>query len=353
MKNLFPDIEWRWFYNTALITVILAIAYLIPHLIWEGKEAVYLTKEQLTAVNTILAQDTITTPGDTVRLQFNAYLSRVLDKSEPKGSGNLITEQLRALNLFSNRELPAILPTYPFYIVSPFWLFGGWVFLELVFWSLFGVAANVIYRVSEAMCDGTFDQNKIPIHLAKLIYAPLSTIVIFLSIEVFSQGGSITLDDLTSSTIVLAFMLGFFSGRTVELLRRLKNVILPLGGSPEEGGTHDGINRSDSEVKFGSIQGAISFGVSNQVGENFDYSGIAIQLYSANDVFFQRQIMASVDGKFAFNDIPTGQYELRAETSLADKPFLATRITDLTEGGASIDLTLTAYSDFTYNMIVK
>ena len=352
VKYLFSDIELRWFGITALLTVLIIIAYVVLHCIWSGTEAVYLTKEQLTAANTILAQDTSDTAEDSVRAQFQMYMHRILDNHDGESTDIVesIDDQLKPLELYSTRQLPAILPTYPFYITSPFWLLGGWVFFELIFWSLFGVAANVIYRASEAMCEGTFDEQKIPIHLAKLIYAPLSTIVIFLSIEVFSQNGSITLDDLTSSTIVLAFMLGFFSGRTVELLRRLKNVILPLGAGEEE---HAARRQKGLVNQFGTILGNLQFGTNASSVPNFDYSKIDIRLYSATDIYFQRSATAAVDGKFSFPEVPVGQYELRAMTSLDDKAYLATDIVDLTEEGVEISLSLMPYSDVAYNMIVK
>ena len=51
---------------------------------------------------------------------------------------------------------------------------------------------------------------------------------------VFFANGMVDTPNISSWIVVFSFILGFFSGRTIELLRSLKDAILPQGSNGGE-----------------------------------------------------------------------------------------------------------------------
>ena len=110
----------------------------------------------------------------------------------------------------------------------------GSVYLEIIFWTWFGLIASLLYNVSEALRTTEFKINEVGVHIAKFFYSPLISLVIYFSINNLISDGSISLAEFSHGTIVFAFILGFFSGRAIELLTRVKDLILPLNAEKKE-----------------------------------------------------------------------------------------------------------------------
>lgn len=128
---------------------------------------------------------------------------------------------------FSLPELKVILPKYPIQLRSYFWLYQNWVYFEIIFWCIFGVLANLLYYSSETLRDGKFLRQEIYTQFAKVIYSPFCVIIIYIcynKIQSSEVEGDI---QYSIYSIVISFLLGFFSGRMIELLGRLKDVFLP------------------------------------------------------------------------------------------------------------------------------
>lgn len=335
MENIRPY-EKRWFLTTIWISAILFIVYFAAHFFCKGDEQIYLTKDQLGAVNAIIT-DSVQEDEAINREKVLSYISTIIFINVSDSAKAARTAIIRNdLKQFRNSELSIILPSYPFKIESFFWLTGSSVFVELIFWSLFGVSASILYRVSEAMSEDNFESEKIPIHIAKIFYAPLSTVVIFLSIEIFSQDGSIVLEDVSSSAIVMAFILGFYSGRTVELLRRLKDVLLPLGS----GGS--ATDRQSRELPLsGGLNGRIALPSSVDTSvDPANFMTAAIWLISVEDASLYYVTKADTEGRFAFKRIPQGEFQLKAEYSYGKDVY-----------GLTIPITLTAKEENIHLML--
>jgi hypothetical protein len=109
---------------------------------------------------------------------------------------------------------------------SFFWLYDDLSIVELIFWALFGTLCSFLYYFAENARKGTVDEREFPAYFAKLFYTPFIVVIIYFSPNLFSstQGFNIYFGHWT---IVIAFVLGFFSGRAIELLDRLKNFLFP------------------------------------------------------------------------------------------------------------------------------
>lgn len=123
-----------------------------------------------------------------------------------------------------------------FKIQSNFWLVGPSVYWEIVFWSWFGVISSIIFNLAliglkrttdtQNIEATTFDSSEIPHQIAKLLYAPLCTLVIILGYNFFQEQNIVDIDS-SKGVIVFAFIGGFYSSRLIAFLDRLKEVVLP------------------------------------------------------------------------------------------------------------------------------
>lgn len=124
------------------------------------------------------------------------------------------------------------LKDHVFTVRSYFWLTGGGLYWEVIFWTWFGLIASLLFNVSESLRTPPHKllQDELWTHIAKFFYAPLCSIAIFLGLSLAITDQKV-LDQVNFSPnqILVAFILGFFSGRVIDLLQRIKNVILPDG----------------------------------------------------------------------------------------------------------------------------
>jgi|GEM_PF-3324054 len=312
----------KWFSRGFYLSIFLVFLYVVLHVFVpiKGEEVIYLSKEHLITVQAlidghdVLLQDEASQEQETLEIpqEVFGYLKGVLMLNGEKGSPELIKYMEGQLEPFNRHSLITALPNIPFKVPSFFWLTGALLFLEIIFWSLFGVAASVLYRASEAISDGDFSAEKVPIHLAKILYAPLSTIIIIFSINLLNTDGSVAVDQISHRTIVLSFILGFFCGRTVELLRRIKDLILPYGADERQVSKNSGSKKGTIEVT-----GRVYFPSGEPSGKKL--SDVTVSLSSMEDDNNPLPpIQADEHGYFSFYHRPPGHYLLSAEYASED-----------------------------------
>jgi hypothetical protein len=222
-----------WFGILVSITVLTFIIYLVCHCFQSpnAKEIKYLNADQLAVINGIIDNTNTTSLSDSTRKKQRIleFIKKVDPEILPEDSGEL-SEFIQAS---SYAELRLQLPKYPIFTRSFFHLYGNGVYFEIIWWSLFGVLANLVYSTSEYLRKKEFMKEELFAQLAKLTYTPLSVIVIYLSYNSLNPaantGGSIV---YTNYTIVISFLLGFFSGRMIELLNKIKNILIPITDQP-------------------------------------------------------------------------------------------------------------------------
>jgi len=135
---------------------------------------------------------------------------------------------------------------------SFFWLSGDAAIIEVIFWSLFGTLCSFLYYFVENKKKGTVDQREFPSYIAKIFYTPFVSIIIYFSPNLFTTDNSFSLF-FGYWTIVIAFVLGFFSGRAIELLDRLKNFLFPYNTAQQGGETTTAQQEIPEEVFIEAI----------------------------------------------------------------------------------------------------
>ncbi|MBK9983442.1 MAG: hypothetical protein IPP15_13825 [Saprospiraceae bacterium] len=296
----------RWFNSAVYFSLIIALTYVLLHVFCKTprEQIKFLNTDQVDAVRTILGEhDTTLSIAQQDLVNFERvvmYLTHVLDVDDTA----IVKDRIQ---IYSLESLPTLLSSIPFKVGSSFWLHGPMQYWEIVFWSIFGVIASIIYYGAEAIGRSEFDRNKIPGHIAKLVYAPISSLVIIFSFSLFVANGSIITTGISNAILVIAFILGFFSGRTVEFLNRLKNLVLPLGNDSVEG-----VPNSTSELQ-GSITGKIEV-LDGSSPLEIEPKDIAIILQSSDDpskITFTTNPDSNLN--FEFKEIAPGHYWLMAE----------------------------------------
>lgn len=278
--NLIPQTKLSWLAWTSCFSILFIATYIICHQFKDGEERVSLNKEQLSAINSIIAtssqesnQAPVTPlPTDTTvhSTDTTAYTAKLASSvpgiaSEAKLKQHVITYINDALDLRNPKSLvalvnsydivhlQAILPTYRFRVNSFFWLTGKKLLLEVVFWSIFGLIANLMYSVTTA---SVFDPKRVPEHIGKVFYTPFMTIIIYLSVNALTNSGSITFEGVGKNVVVLSFILGFFTKRSIELLKKVRDLVLP---AEQENGANDS---SDEEAPADDLEDLANLAIS-------------------------------------------------------------------------------------------
>lgn len=144
------------------------------------------------------------------------------------------------LSCASTTEATNFLNKARFKVKSYFWLIGPLVYLEIIFWTWFGVICSLLFNLGIISKNRTtdptnpstyFDSSEVPSQVAKLLYAPACTLVIILGYNFFTDQSIV---DISSSkgVLVFAFIGGFYSSRLINFLDKLKEIILPVSSTP-------------------------------------------------------------------------------------------------------------------------
>jgi hypothetical protein len=174
-----------------------------------------------------LELDTAAEPGETEESHERKIIGQLLEAYTTDKKNSAI---VRMIWLLSSEDLKKALPEVPIATTSYFWLAGNNRYWEVIFWSIFGVLASLLYSGTEFMRKGTFKQKEVYVQVAKFFYTPLCALIVVAAYEY------ITIDDeisnlsayaSTTGLIVISFILGFFSGSTISLLQKIKEMIFP------------------------------------------------------------------------------------------------------------------------------
>ena len=192
------------------------------------------TPEQINS--TVVGRDsgaiTVSTPVDvTIRFATNPnnravkdYILQQLPYVYPEDTAkvfSLLDQQPNALavNYIQNAR---------FRVKSYFWLAGPHTYLEIIFWTIFGVLTSILFYVAVAISNGSgFKPAETPGHLAKIAYSPFISLIIIFSYNYLSNPDSIVDVEASKGTLIISFLLGFYSSRAMKLLDKLKDIFLP------------------------------------------------------------------------------------------------------------------------------
>ncbi len=252
-----------WLLMLCFLLSVLIIGYVVSHNIWKGKQYVQLDKQQILLLNKYLNNDPNRSSNiDSIpfyRQQRDMYLIAFL-KSEmhQQLDQKEFTRTMDLVSKMNHESAIDFLAEKKFLVHSVFWLTGNKAYVEALLWSLMGVLVSLIYYVSIANTkslhtagtddSGSFDPAEISGQVAKMFYAPTCTIVLILGYQYLIDTNNSMIDiSVNNGLIVFSFISGFFSGRVMRFLDRLKELVLPFGTSSQPTVTQS-IQSGDIEV---------------------------------------------------------------------------------------------------------
>ncbi len=210
-------------------------------------------------------------------------------------------------------------------IKSYFWLNGPLTLLEIFFWSIFGVLTSLLYFITEAIRNKDpkihFEPDQIPSHVAKLFYAPVVTMVIIFCYD-YATGDSGTDLSVSKAILVVSFLLGFYSGRAMELLNRVKEVLLPYAS--EKGAKPADVNRDEPAGKKITINLELA---NSEMPPETDYESVLNQLGTAVVKLIDKSNATEIlltktgedqEGLFVAENVVGNNYKLQASFVTTD-----------------------------------
>ncbi len=145
------------------------------------------------------------------------------------------------MNEYNSRDVGIYFSKLKVKVHSYFWLSEGKAYFETILWCLLGVFTSLIFYVGIKTTpndpDESFDINEISNQVAKMFYAPITTLVLVIGYH-FIGGNDDNMIDISvnKGVILFSFLAGFYSGRVMKLLDKIKDLILPLT-MVDKGGT--------------------------------------------------------------------------------------------------------------------
>jgi hypothetical protein len=223
---------WTLLIIFSSLLFILTISYAIWHKVVKGEEIFTLSSTEIVELNKIYNNIDDREISD-LRKQiiYKRKFIQYISDAYPTIDSNKIK---KSINSIGYKDFNSILSIYKFKKESYFWLSGNMVLLEVLFLSLIGLLCSFLFHISQFIRNNEYDNKELPIYYAKFFYSPLITIIIYLSIIALTSTGDLSFIDHGFGIIILSFILGFFSRRTMELLDRIKDLILPKSPSDRQ-----------------------------------------------------------------------------------------------------------------------
>ncbi|HTY11533.1 MAG TPA: carboxypeptidase-like regulatory domain-containing protein [Bacteroidota bacterium] len=293
----------RWWLVGSILFLLVAVAgYVLWHNYHQGAKDNRLSRSEIAEAIAILKSDSSKSDLDRKK---NA-IDYVMKKMKPISHAE--EDSVRSeLMSYSVDKLQLKLDAIYIRTQSYFWLSGDEKYIEVIFWTIFGVLASVLYFSSEAMRGLEFRKEEFYVYVAKVFYAPLISLVIVFSYSLLTASNDVKYDSTSVELLAISFVLGFFSGRAIELLNRLKEVILPAGKSPS----------SEKQI---TLTGKI---VIPPEATDIDPSKIEVTLASSANPTQKNQVVADVNGRYTFTGIKEGIYDISALAQGKSKAYTA------------------------------
>lgn len=317
-----------WLLMLCFLLSVVIIGYVVSHNIWKGKQYVQLDKQQILLLNKYLNNDqNKSSNSDSIsfyRQQRDTYLIAYL-KSEmhQQLDQEEFTRTMDLISKMNHENVIDFLAEKKFLVHSVFWLTGNKAYVEALLWSLMGVLVSLIYYVSIANTkslhtagtddSGSFDPAEISGQVAKMFYAPTCTIVLILGYQYLIDTNNSMIDiSVNNGLIVFSFISGFFSGRVMRFLDRLKELVLPFGTSSQPTTTQS-VQSGDIEVTLDLSDSVSKSEYGPSLAEaGFNASIVSLVPQKGGDVISLINPAEDQADTFFGKNIPYGTYQLQA-----------------------------------------
>jgi len=160
------------------------------------------------------------------KLEIGANEYRKFDNFEEiNGLINNLLEKINKLEQINNQQISDIQSLKPNSGMTFFWSSPSGSAFEVFFFAIFGVLTNLLVTSVEYLRNSNFQTNERWVAYTKLVYGPILAWILLNAIAV----GWLDLGQYEVSTYslpLLAFILGFFARKTVNLFNKMGKKIL-------------------------------------------------------------------------------------------------------------------------------
>ena len=310
------------------------------------------------------AEDSTSNDSNAIRQKRNKVIIGYLRFEYDNCIDSVKLSQLENMLIsYSTKDLGTFFQDRKIAVKSYFFLNGSQAYLEVILWCLIGVLVSLIFYVSSATTvankdktvgnvdTGAFDPAEISNQVAKMFYAPICALVLVLGYNLFTE----KMIDISAGKglLLFSFMCGFFSGRVMKFIDKLKELILPIGGDDtqnqkkSEGGNtiNNGDKTSEIIVNVGLDQAFPKQELSKTINE----AGFATADVKLHPMDGGADIMLSkpAEGKpniFSGTKVPFGKYTLTAtmtfESGTEKSDLIKEQEIEIKEASTTVDILL-------------
>lgn len=345
-----------WLLTLCVILISVTAIYLLLHRCYPGTDHRKLDTTQLANIDNILSgfsnTDTVVlkTKADTAQRKKRdqmvfAFLRNEYDNQIDEASLTRMGTLLIGLNA---KDVKLYLTSKDITVHDFFWFNGSFTYLEVLFWALVGVLVSLVYYVSLANATnsssagdtdtGPFDPSKISEQVAKMFYAPVCALVLVLGYNLINSDNKMTDISIGKGLLLFSFICGFFSGRVMKFIDKLKDLVLPLGADTD-GSNVATATTTDVTVKL-QLAAAISQSADGPdiIEGGFNKAVVTLQPAAGGDIITLTAPEEDQGASFTTKQLPFGKYTLKATMAYSK----AGATTDLS---ANQDITVSATSN--------
>lgn len=238
------------------------------------------------------------------------------------------TKIFALLDLQPNNLVVTFIQNARFKVKSYFWLAGPHTYVEVIFWTIFGVITSILFYIAMAISKGTgFKPSETPGHLAKIAYSPFISLIIIFSYNYLSNPDSFFDVSASKGTLIISFLLGFYSSRAMKLLDKLKDIVLPYGDDSKSvitpTSTTDpslmAANPAGSTVNVDINLNDPQHPDAEELNGHISQTVVSLVPQSGGEpVVLNKTGEDELEGLFAAQNVPTGNYTLTANLTTTD-----------------------------------
>ncbi len=337
-----------WLLTLCVILVVVAGIYIWAHACNKGHDHKTLDTTQLAGIDNAISKFPDSAKDSAAeRKSRDAQIIAFLNNEY---NGRLNKDWIVRTNLvlaqLDNAGAKQYITTKEIIVDDFFWFTGSGSYVEVLFWALFGVLVSLIYYVSLANSQaikpvtdpdiGPFDYSQVPAQVAKIFYAPACALVLVLGYNMLNSDNKMTDISIGKGLLLFSFICGFFSGRVMKFLDRLKDLVLPESSSTSSGGS-SAAAAADITVGLQLSPAAVQLPEAADITEGgFNKATVTLTPDAGGDAITLTAPTDDQGAQFTGKQVPLGKYTLKAALAHTDSAGATTNL------AASQDIEITA-----------
>jgi hypothetical protein len=332
-----------WLLTLCVILSLVIVVYFVLHSRSQGYDHKKLDTTQLANIDNIFSENPdpiLAAKADTIKIENDqrakrdkllcAFLQNEYDNKIDTGNWKQLDAVLMGLN---NKDAKLYLTNQEIIVLDYFWFVGSLTYAEVLLWALIGALVSLIYYVSLANVQqakdadendgdiGPFDYSQIPGQVAKMFYAPICALVLVLGYNLLNSDNKMTDISIGKGLLLFSFICGFFSGRVMKFIDKLKDLVLPVSSS---GSTGNAGNKGGTDAPTSSTAADITAGLQltpalaqspdgpDIIEGGFNTAAVTLQPAAGGAPITLTAPAEDQGANFTAKQVPFGKYTLQA-----------------------------------------